>query len=134
MDAVAEGQLTLRNYTFLHQVWGQLAACEKVLKPTENVFCKRFHATCHSAFPDHPQEQISERSTAFLVDFFGWLDRTATHDVRHHYLVQTFPRPTRHSIHTKYIYIYTHTHIHVRVYIHVCMYVCMYVCTYICIN
>ena len=54
------------------------------LKPTESMFAKRIHATWQMRPVHSDPNQQTEHSRQFLIDFFGWLGRHASSDVRDH--------------------------------------------------
>ena len=75
----------LEGYAFLHQVYGQLAPVEMVLKPEGHGFTKRFHAVWQTQPAEWIPEQDIAASEPFLADFFNWMGQVAYDDERNHH-------------------------------------------------
>ena len=80
-----EGRCTLSGYSFLHQVYGEVSLCERVLKPNGSMFAEGIHAAWQMRPVPPNLDQQTEHSKQFLIDFFGWLGRHASSDVRDHH-------------------------------------------------
>ena len=80
-----EGSMVLSEYSFVHQVYGQVPLCEYVLQPTASMFSKRIHATWQVRPAACDPDQQSQFSKEFLVDFFGWMGRTCCAAKRDHH-------------------------------------------------
>ena len=80
-----EGSMVLSEYSFVHQVYGQVPLCEYVLQPSASMFSKRIHATWQVRPAACDPDQQSQFSKEFLVDFFGWMGRTCCAEKRDHH-------------------------------------------------
>ena len=80
-----EGRCTLSGYSFLHQVYGEVSLCEHVVKPNGSMFAEGIHAAWQMRPVPPNLDQQTEHSRQFLIDFFGWLGRHASSDVRDHH-------------------------------------------------
>ena len=63
----------------------EVSLCERVLKPNGSMFAEGIHAAWQMRPVPPNLDQQTEHSKQFFIDFFGWLGRHASSDVRDHH-------------------------------------------------